>query len=565
MTQLKKVKLGTKINLFVFAIIVLLGIVMSFTVFNEVNNAAKQSATEKAKSDLELGYHYLDNSIPGEWEIKNNQLYKGNTLINGNNDIIDHIAEMTGDTVTIFQGDTRVATNVKIDGKRATGTTVSDEVAQAVLKNGDLFYGEANVVGYLYQTAYMPIKDNSGEIIGIWYVGASDHLLQEIIKSTFIQYFIILVIASVIGTGVMTIYTRRISKRLGHLTIAIGAAGQGDFTVEINDEVEDEIGQVVKSYQQMKRNMHHVIEQLQHASVQVAGAADQLTSNSEQTSLAAEQISYEIQEVASGSDTQLTYTNQSVHLAQRLSEQMSDIANQIQSISAAVTDTVGTAVKGNDIATNTVDQMDLIYHKQMSNSEVTTHLKGKTNEVGKIISIITEIANQTNLLALNAAIEAARAGEHGRGFAVVADEVRKLAEQSRQSASQIFALIKEIQEETDKTVAVINESTEAVTTGMEMVSQAGDSFKQIKDAVSTVSAQLQIIAESVVSTAGGMLEMGKSMKEIDQVTLEANDSIQKIAAASEEQSASMQEIQANAEKMTDMAEQLKKTSDVFRV
>lgn len=104
-------------------------------------------ATEKAKSDLKLSYRYLNESLEGDWEVKEDRLYKGSTLINGNEELVDQIGNDTKDTVTIFQYDTRVSTNVTVDGKRAVGTKVSSEVANAVLKEGKNFYGKADVAG----------------------------------------------------------------------------------------------------------------------------------------------------------------------------------------------------------------------------------------------------------------------------------------------------------------------------------------------------------------------------------------------------------------------------------
>ena len=208
-----KLKLGTKINIIVIAIIVVLSSMIGFVVNQEVTRGIKEFATEKAKGDLGLAYRYINNEYPGDWEVKDNQLYKGKTLINDNYEIVDLIGEDTGYTVTIFLEDTRISTNVMIDGERAIGTQASAEVVNTVLKNGENFYGEANVAGNMYQTAYMPIKDATGDIIGIFYVGASQEIINNLLGSFLTKFLTVLVVMIVLAFGAVYWFTSKMKKR----------------------------------------------------------------------------------------------------------------------------------------------------------------------------------------------------------------------------------------------------------------------------------------------------------------------------------------------------------------
>lgn len=149
---------------------------MYYQQVTNITTVIEKDALEKARSDLFMGMALMDAMYPGEWRVEEDKLYKGETLINNNHQLVDKIGQLTnGDTVTIFLGNTRVATNVILeDGKRAIGTQVSDEVARKVLDENQIYLGQADVVGNTYQTAYMPIHDSDGEVIGIWYVGAPD-------------------------------------------------------------------------------------------------------------------------------------------------------------------------------------------------------------------------------------------------------------------------------------------------------------------------------------------------------------------------------------------------------
>ena len=124
---------------------------------------------------MQLSYNYIDQKIPGDWEIIDSQLYKGNVNMVGNMNIVDSIGELTnGDSTTLFQYDTRISTNVMKDGKRAIHTKVADDVANVVINQKKRFIGRANVVGNWYQSAYEPILNSKGEVVGIWFVGVPE-------------------------------------------------------------------------------------------------------------------------------------------------------------------------------------------------------------------------------------------------------------------------------------------------------------------------------------------------------------------------------------------------------
>ena len=205
-----KLKLGSKINLMFYGILIGFSVIIALLVNNQVTDGIKQFAVEKAKSDLQLGYSYLDAAIPGEWRIENDALYKGDVLLNDNFDIVDKIGLDTGGTVTIFQGDTRVTTNVMVDGKRAVGTQVSDVVADAVLKNEETYYGEADVAGNTYQAAYRPLVDKQNNVIGIFYIGAPQGMINEIVGGILQSFLLVLVIVIIVAGVILTLFTNRI-------------------------------------------------------------------------------------------------------------------------------------------------------------------------------------------------------------------------------------------------------------------------------------------------------------------------------------------------------------------
>lgn len=189
----------------------------------------------------------------------------------------------------------------------------------------------------------------------------------------------------------------------------------------------------------------------------------------------------------------------------------------------------------------------------------------RSNEIERINEVITNIAGQTNLLALNAAIEAARAGEHGKGFAVVAAEVRKLAEQSAQSAEQIAALVTLIQNETKQTTESIDSALAEVKEGMDVTTKAGTSFATINKTVTDLAAQIKEVTATVEELSIGTAQVTQAVFEVNGVAEEAASSTQNAAAATEEQLASMEEITASSTALASLAQELQESIQRFKV
>lgn len=564
MKVINRFKLGTKINLLVLTVVLLFAGIISYVVMNNMTHGMKGIALEKAKSDLRLAEEYINAVHPGSWEIRDGALYKGETKMNDNYDLVDQIGELTGDTVTIFQQDTRVATNVMTDGERAVGTQVSDAVKQTVIEKEENYYGEAEVVGNSYQTAYSPIKNDQGEVVGIWYVGASDSMVASSIADFTKIFVVVLVIVVILAVVVVLFFTRGIKKRLGRISQAMQNAGKGDFSDVVVDSSNDEIGQLTMNLSEMRENLSDVMKTIAETSDQVAASSEELTASAEESSKSAELIAAATQTAANGTELTMQHVEEVVtsvaHMQARVKEAQTN-GQSILSLSGAAsrnsqdgTEAVHAVVKQMSEINNSVNEIGLFVNG----------LDKKSKEIGTIVNLIRDISNQTNLLALNAAIEAARAGEQGKGFAVVADEVRKLAEQSANSSEMIASLISDIQTETGKAVTAMQHGADNVEEGIRKTENVNDSFQSIKQAIDQVTNNVQEVSQTIEGVSSGSKRIVDVMDKVKKTARENAESNETNAAASQQQSAAMEEISASSEALSGMAMDLQAALAKFK-
>lgn len=343
------------------------------------------------------------------------------------------------------------------------------------------------------------------------------------------------------------------------------AEGEGDLTRELTVASRDEIGMLGQSFNRMLRNLREIILQVRSHAEQVAASAEELNASSEQTSQAAKQIAETVQGVVLGTDKQVQGVEEGSREVQEMAAGIRQISSRAERVTAAAVDTSELATNGNRTIQEAVARMNGMSETIDHLSRLVRGLGERSRQICQIVDAITDIAGQTNLLALNAAIEAARAGEHGRGFAVVADEVRKLAEQASASAGQITQLVGTIQSEIEEAVVSMQRGTEEVAAGMAGVSEAGEAFARIRAAVLDVTGQIQEVSAASRSLTASTEKVAQAMREIAGVTETTAARTLDVSAATEEQLASMEEIHASAASLAGLAEELEKLMGRFKV
>lgn len=331
------------------------------------------------------------------------------------------------------------------------------------------------------------------------------------------------------------------------------ADGDADLTRKLNVRSKDEIGELAFNFNKMTENLGSMIEQVKLSANSLANSSTNLTSDSGVTAGATERISNIMGEVASGTAKQMNDLQTNTITISEISIGIGQIASSVQDISEASHRSASFAIAGDESLLAAGQQMESINRSIQSLSLQVQGFVNRSQEIGSIVGVIKGIASQTNMLALNATIEAARAGEQGRGFAVVADQVRKLAEQSAESANQIAEMAGGIQSEADDAMKVMMSSMSEVREGTEIIEQAGRSFGEIRLSIDSLAEQVQEVSGAVEEITAATEEIVESLRSVTTIAATTAASTQHVSAASQEQMASVEQIASSASELNLMA------------
>lgn len=377
--------------------------------------------------------------------------------------------------------------------------------------------------------------------------------------------FVIMIVSALLAVILGYISANIIAKSFKQIIEKAQLWEKGDFTQDIHVEGVKEISQLQTILRQMQDNLRKLIKNISTSAENLTDYSKNLSTGAEQVGQSSEQVSATIQMIAESTDDQSNLVKEAMESITNMNQYIQEVCVRIEKSNAQTASTREKSDLGRKQAHQSVEKITSISRKVIETGQALNHLNTKSEKIIEIVRMIETIAGQTNLLALNAAIEAAKAGEHGLGFTVVAQEIRKLAEQSTSSAKAISTLVSEIIKELVNCVGLMEESTEEVAEGKSVIEKAGNSFADITVTIEQLAAQ---ITELNVYTSG-LTEMANKvqmrMENITSLGEEAAANTEEIAANAEEQSATVSEIVTAIHEVSEMAISMQKEIEVFRI
>ncbi|OLP64093.1 Methyl-accepting chemotaxis protein McpA [Bacillus pumilus] len=467
--------------------------------------------------------------------------------------------------------------NIKIGKEGYAFVTTSDQryVAHKTEKTGEKLTGDfvtqmfnkkegSFEYDYNGQPKFMFFATNEAtgwKLGGTMYENEVKEAAQPVLQLT----MIILAASIVIGGIAIYFIIRSIRKPMIALSESAEKISQGDLTQQIEIRSNDEVGKLAQSFNDMSAKLKQVIQAVQQSVENVAASSEELTASAGQTTQATEHITSSIEQFSNSAEHQNDMIEKSALQLNEMDRSLTHMVETISHMTESSVESSETAEGGGELVQKTAGQMQIIEQAVKEAELVIAGLEKKSKDITNILGVINGIADQTNLLALNAAIEAARAGEAGRGFSVVAEEVRKLAEQSGSSSKEIESLTNEIVEEIEKSQQMFKQVAGEVQSGLKITDETKVSFEKITHKTSEMTEEMKQINESALQITHGSKDMSQAVHQIEELSRANSAGFQDIAASAEEQLASMEEISSSSATLSQMAEELREIIKQFKI
>ena len=385
-------------------------------------------------------------------------------------------------------------------------------------------------------------------------------------ESTLMVVLIVSLLVLVLGIVIALVTSQKISTPIRSVMNRMKVIANGDLTQEpLKTNLRDETGQLMKATNEMNHHMRELLTKINVVSETVSAQSEELTQSSNEVKTGSEQVAVTMQELASGAEVQANTSSELSSTMAIFATNVQEANENGQQINQTSSEILALTDQGSQLMNSSTKKMIQIDHIVKDSVQKVKDLDSQSQEIFKLVVVIKEVADQTNLLALNAAIEAARAGEHGRGFSVVAEEVRKLAEQTATSVTDITRIVTNIQNGFGVVTESLQDGYKEVEQGTNQITTTGETFKEISSSVTGMVDKIKNVSTKLSDIAMNSQTMNNSIQEIAATAEESAAGVEQTAASVQQTTSSMDEVARSSADLANLAEELNELVRQFKL
>lgn len=545
----KQIKNGLTVKILcILAIPMLLMLLLSVL---SLRSVAKKTSSFLVEHELNVAVYGLNVMLnaedPGDYVYQNGVLKKGDFDITADMSVFDDYHANNDVEITVFIGDTRVATSLKDEaGNRIIGTKANEKIADAVLNKGETYVTDGvEIVGETWYVMYQPlVQPSSGEIVGMLFAGISDTEVNQMYRTTLTANVAFMSCVILLSLAVVAAFVIGLVKAIGATVHHLDKVASGEMSITVADKLakrKDEVGNIARAVQSLVQNISEIVRKVIMTSGELADYSKKFSTSFDSINETIKNVGIAVDEIAAGATSQAGETQRVSQDVVNIGDAITTTSNNVDHLrnSTALMERINADVR--KTLEKLVEITEQTRHSIEDIKKQTDVTNRSAQDIREATSLIADVASQTNLLSLNASIEAARAGEHGRGFAVVAGEIRGLADQSRETTEKIEAIVSSLIENSDTSVSTMNRV-------MEVIEEQGTKLNATKESFQRLNQEINAVGEAVGN-------ISNEVQNLDQLKNSVIGGVESLAAISEEYAASTQETSASMVQLGQYVEQ----------